>query len=45
MVLPFIVDLVVRVLDLEGYDRRHFPSRIERERLFSADGADQEIVE
>ena len=45
MVLPFVVNLVVRVLDLKGYDRWHLPGRIERERLFGADGANQEIIE
>ncbi|POR34436.1 hypothetical protein TPAR_05359 [Tolypocladium paradoxum] len=45
MVLPLIVDLVVRVLDLKGHDRRHLPGGIERERLFGAYGAHQEIVE
>lgn len=45
MVLPCRVDLVICVFDLVANDRGRLPCRIESERLFGINRADQEVIE
>lgn len=43
--LPGVVNFVVFRLDLESYDRRLLPRRVERYRFFFLDRSDKEVVE